>query len=56
MIRRAQLFPRLAETPDINRGEQRLAAEATLATLAGRDVPLNICLRASVTLEVMARG
>lgn len=56
MMRRTQLFPRLTATPDVSRGEQRLAAEAALARLAGRDVPLDICLRASDTLEVMARG
>lgn len=46
-----RLFPRLELTPDFNRGELRLAAEAVLCEGA---VPDEIVLRSRQTLEVLA--
>jgi hypothetical protein len=56
-IKRAtQLFPRLETTPDLNRGEERLAAEVALAELRYEAIPGFALERAVRTLTVMARG
>lgn len=54
--RAAQLFPRLETTPDINRGEQRLAAEVALAEFRGEAIPGTAIMRAMQTLGVLAQG
>lgn len=54
--RKQQLFPRLEATPDINRGEQRLAAEVALAEFAGTAIPGKTIDRAMHTLTIMAHG
>ena len=54
--REAQLFPRLETTPDISRGDQRLAAEVALAEFSGEAIPGHAIHRAVRTLTVMAHG
>jgi hypothetical protein len=56
MRRSRQLFDELERTPDITRGETRLAAEVVLLELHGRDVPSFAHERAVETLAVLARG
>lgn len=51
-----QLFPALELTPDLSRGEQRLAAEVAVAELTGHDVPSFAHERAFEALVVMAKG
>lgn len=53
-IRARQLFPRLEETPDINRGEQRLAAEVALAVMVGRGPSPAVVERGFCILETLA--
>lgn len=53
-FRRNQLFPELEHRPDINRGEERLAAEAILASFRGEAVPPAISERAMQTLSRIA--
>jgi hypothetical protein len=50
------LFPRLERTPDLNRGEMRLAAEVALAEMAADAVPAAALQRAVETLTVLAKG
>lgn len=50
------LFPRLEQTPDVNRGQQRFAAEVALAELAGRAVPSFAHERAVEALTIIAKG
>lgn len=54
--RRNQLFPQLEATPDLTRGEQRLAAEVAIELSEGRNVPLIARRRAFATLTVLADG
>lgn len=54
--RSMQLFPALELTPDLSRGEQRLAAEVAVAELTGHDVPSFAHERAFEALVVMAKG
>jgi hypothetical protein len=56
LTRSLQLFPQLECTPDLSRGETRLAAEVAIAELTCRDVPSFVHERAFETLTVMARG
>jgi hypothetical protein len=50
------LHPMLEATPDLSRGEQRLAAEIAIARLNGDKVPFDVALRARSILEIMANG
>lgn len=50
-----RIFPELEATPDVSRGEQRLAAEVALCVLHCRDVPSFAHERAYQTLQVLAR-
>jgi hypothetical protein len=56
LTRRKQLFPRLEQTPDLNRGALRLAGEVAVAELSGDAVPSFAHERAFETLLVMAKG
>lgn len=56
LTRDRQLFPALEQTPDLNRGAERFAAEVALAELRGRDVPTFAFERACEILRVMATG
>lgn len=49
-------LPQIAAQPDLVRGEQRLAAEVSLAQLRGELVPTWVVERANETLKAMARG
>ena len=49
-------YPALEATPDLRRGEQRLAAEVALAHFRGMFVPESAHQRATVILKVMALG
>lgn len=51
-----RVFPALEATPDITRGEQRLAAEVALAQQLGLEVPNRVFNRARLILEVLAAG
>jgi hypothetical protein len=55
-LRKAQLFPQLEASPDISRGEQRLAAEVALAELRGCITPTYAHERAVHILNVLARA
>lgn len=46
----------LERTPDLSRGEQRLAAEVAITKLAGGDVPSFVHERAFDVLLVLANG
>jgi hypothetical protein len=50
------LFPRLEATPDLNRGDIRLAAEVLLERLNDRPVPEFAMTRALRVAGTMARG
>lgn len=50
------LFPTLETTPDLSRGEVRLAAEVTLTVLHGLSVPENARIKAFEVLNVLAKG
>jgi hypothetical protein len=52
--RSAQIFAALEATPDINRGEQRLAAEVALAQLRDQEVSGPAFSRAFHILETLA--
>lgn len=59
----SHLFPSLEETPDLRRGDTRLAAEVALAILLGTFVPSDQItpfeaarLKAYETLKVLAKG
>lgn len=52
----ARLFPRLEQTPDISRGEQRLVAEVMIERFEGKLVPPDAIRKALIIAEVMARG
>jgi hypothetical protein len=54
--RAGHVHPMLEATPDINRGEQRLAAEIAIARLNGEKVPFDAALRARSILETLAKG
>lgn len=51
-----RVFPQLVVAPDLNRGEQRLAAEVALARLRGDWTPPETFHRAVATLKAMAHG
>ena len=51
-----RVYPQLEATPDLTRGEQRLAAEVALAELRGCHVSTCAHERAVDILQVMARG
>ena len=53
-IRPRQIFPALEQTPDLHRGELRLAAEVAVAELRGQLVPTWVHERAFDTLNVVA--
>jgi hypothetical protein len=55
-FRKDQIFPDLERTPDLTRGQERLAAEVALAAMTGQSVPSIAWSRAVETLTVMARG
>jgi hypothetical protein len=54
--RREQILTELEQTPDLSRGEARLAAEAALNEMARRPVPGFVLKRAVTTLRVLANG
>jgi hypothetical protein len=47
-------FPALANVPDVNRGEQRLAAEVAIARLCGRPVSEAAVAKGLTLLERLA--
>lgn len=49
-------LPQIAASPDLTRGEQRLAAEVAFEELHGRPVPTYAHERAVAIMLVMARG
>jgi hypothetical protein len=56
LCRSMQLHPQLEETPDISRGQQRLAAEVALTRLKGFPVPTDVEAVARSILQVLAKG
>lgn len=50
------LFPQLEQTPDLTRGQMRLAAEVAIDEIDGRTVDREAHERAHETLRVLARG
>lgn len=50
------LFPTLETTPDLPRGEIRLAAEVALAAFHGNIIPESARIKAFETLSVLAKG
>lgn len=53
---RDRIFSALEQTPDLSRGEIRLAAEVAVEELCGRDVPSFAHERAFSALRVLAKG
>jgi hypothetical protein len=49
-------MPQLEATPDLSRGEQRLAAEVALAEMHAQLIPTWVHERAVEMLAVMAKG